>query len=223
MVPEPIGLQARYDAIKTKIAQAATTDVHLLAVSKGQTAHAIADLYALGQRDFGENYVGELLQKRETLAATCPEIKWHFLGKLQTNKIAQLDFVYMVHSVARAIEADLLSKGANEPTCICLQINIGREQQKNGIMPEHAIEVAREILQIKNISLVGLMVIPPEGDRQQTKMHFQALARLRDEMEKTLNVSLPELSMGMSSDFEEAIAAGATWVRIGTALFGGIH
>lgn len=216
-----------YDEVKRSITVAANeagrdaSDVKLIAVSKGQPSEAIHTVYALGQRDFGESFVNELVQKRETLLSACPEIRWHFIGKIQTNKIAKIADVFCVHSVARVREAEMLALANSKSLRICLQVNIGREPQKNGVMPEQSFGVAKEILSLGNApALVGLMTIPPVADKSQTQDYFSELRKLRDELQQKLSRPLPELSMGMSEDFALAIKEGATWVRVGTALFG---
>lgn len=210
--------------IQSAIAQAALscnrppTQVRLIAVSKGQPSEAIQQIYALGQRDFGENYPQELQTKQNALAKSHPGIRWHYLGNIQSNKAKIIAQSHMVHSVSNLKEALELSKAASNPLPILLQVNLGNEPQKRGTNKQDALSIMRQLLLIPNLQPVGLMAIPPLS--LNSTPFFQELASLKQEMEQQFSIVLPELSMGMSADFEAAIQAGATMIRIGTALFG---
>ena len=194
-------------------------DIGLLAVSKTKPAEAIREAYAAGLRDFGENYLQEALEK-QTQLADLPLI-WHFIGPIQSNKTRPIaEHFDWVHSVDRLKIAQRLSeqRPAHLPALnICLQVNVSGEQSKSGCSPEELTALARAVVALPNLRLRGLMAIPePTDDVAAQHAAFARLRQLRDE----LALNLDTLSMGMSHDLEAAIAEGATWVRIGTALFG---
>ena len=203
-------------------AQASQRDsqsVGLLAVSKTKPADAIREAHAAGVCDFGENYLQEALEK-QTQLADLPLI-WHFIGPIQSNKTRPIaEHFDWVHSVDRLKIAQRLSeqRPAHLPALnICLQVNVSGEQSKSGCSPEELTALARAVVALPNLRLRGLMAIPePTDDVAAQHAAFARLRQLRDE----LALNLDTLSMGMSHDLEAAIAEGATWVRIGTALFG---
>jgi pyridoxal phosphate enzyme (YggS family) len=203
-------------------AQASQRDcatVGLLAVSKTKPAAAIRQAFAAGVRDFGENYLQEALEKQRELG-DLPLI-WHFIGPIQSNKTKAIaDHFALVHSVDRLIIDQRLSdqRPAHLPALnICLQVNVSGEPSKSGCNPDELPALAQAVTQLPNIRLRGLMTIPEPTD--DLACQHAAFARLR-ELQDGLGLSLDSLSMGMSHDLEAAIAEGATWVRIGTALFG---
>jgi PLP dependent protein len=203
-------------------AQASQRDcaaVGLLAVSKTKPAAAIRQAFAAGARDFAENYLQEALEKQAELA-DLPLI-WHFIGPIQSNKTKPIaEHFAWVHSVDRLKIAERLSaqRPAHLPVLnICLQVNISGEASKSGCSPDELPTLAQAVTQLPNLRLRGLMTIPePTDDPSEQRAAF---ARLR-ELQSSLNLSLDTLSRGMSDDLEAAVAEGATWVRIGTALFG---
>lgn len=205
-------------AIAERLAQiraAIPPSVTLVAVSKTQPADAIREAYAAGQRDFGENYAQEWRTKAEQLA-DLPDLVWHFIGGLQTNKAKYLaGAVRWIHTVDRVELARELSKRCAQRGAsvrVLLEVNVSREPQKAGCAPEDAARLADEVRTLPALELRGLMCIPPaEGD---PRPHFAALRALRERL------ALPDLSMGMSGDWREAIEEGSTIVRIGTAIFG---
>jgi len=189
--------------------------VTLVAVSKTQPAESIREAYAAGQRDFGENYAQEWKAKADLLA-DLPDLCWHFVGSLQTNKVRQLaGRVAYVHAVDREELARELSRRF-QPTGrvvrVFLEVNTGGEASKGGCAPADAPRLAAAVSALPAVELVGLMAIPPPGE--DPRPHFRTLRGLRDAL------GLTQLSMGMSGDWEVAVAEGATFVRIGTALFG---
>jgi pyridoxal phosphate enzyme (YggS family) len=195
--------------------------VTLVAVSKTQPAEAIREAYAAGQRHFGENYAQEWRDKAAALA-DLDGLVWHFIGALQTNKVkillrAGLPPVAWVHTVDRLPVAEELSKRSAQlavKTRVLLEVNVAGEGSKSGCPPEEAPGLAEAVARLPALELRGLMCIPPAaGD---PRPHFAALRRLRD----GLPFPLPDLSMGMSGDYESALAEGSTLVRIGTAIFG---
>ncbi|KAF0811763.1 hypothetical protein IGB42_03780 [Andreprevotia sp. IGB-42] len=197
--------------------------VQLLAVSKTFPAADIAELYAHGQRDFGENYVQELAGKAEMLA-NLPELRWHFIGPLQSNKTRIVaETASWVHAIDRLKIAERLSSQRPEhlpPLQVCLQVNVSGETSKSGVTPEGLGELAQAVAALPRLKLRGLMCIP-EATNDQTWLseQFRQLRQLQQAL-NTQGLQLDTLSMGMSGDLESAITEGATLVRIGTALFG---
>lgn len=193
--------------------------IGLLAVSKTQPAEAIRAAYACGQCDFGENYLQEALGKQQALSDL--PLCWHFIGPIQSNKTKAIaEHFAWVHSVDRLKIAQRLSeqRPAGLPALnICLQVNVSGEASKSGCAPEELPALAAAVAALPHLRLRGLMAIPePTDDPAEQRAAF---ARLR-ELQARLPYELDTLSMGMSHDLESAIAEGATWVRIGTALFG---
>lgn len=200
--------------------------VQLVAVSKTQPAAAVAEAYASGQRHFGENYLQEALDKKNQLTHL-KDIEWHFIGPIQSNKTRAIaEHFSWVHSVDRLKIAQRLSeqRPANLPSLnICLQVNIDDEETKSGVSLDELSGLVAAIYSLPQLTLRGLMAIPkPTGDIQQQR---QAFATLRNALEQlqALGYTLDTLSMGMSGDMEAAIAEGATFVRVGTDIFGARH
>jgi len=193
--------------------------VGLLAVSKTQPATAIREAAEAGVRDFGENYLQEALDKQAELSEL--PLTWHFIGPIQSNKTKSIaEHFDWVHSVDRLKIAQRLSDqrpAELPPLNICLQVNVSGEASKSGCAPEELLQLAQAVAAMPQLRLRGLMCIPaPSEDPAEQRAAFARLRALRDE----LPLPLDTLSMGMSQDLEAAIAEGATWVRIGTALFG---
>lgn len=201
-------------------AQRAPETVQLLAVSKTHPSGSLREMYAAGQRAFGENYLQEALEKIEALHDL--DIEWHFIGHVQRNKTKHLAEKFdWVHGVDRLIIAERLSnqRGDDQSALnICLQVNIDGQDSKDGCAPDEVAELVAQMSQLPKIKLRGLMVIPALDN---TAAFADAKALFDAVKEKHAH---PEdwdtLSMGMSSDLEAAIAAGSTMVRVGTALFG---
>jgi pyridoxal phosphate enzyme (YggS family) len=211
-------LAARIDSA-AKAAGRDPASLHLLAVSKTKPASAIRELHAAGVCDVGENYLQEALAKQEDLR-DLPLI-WHFIGPIQSNKTKAIaEHFDWVHSVDRLKIAQRLSEQRPPglpPLNICLQVNVSGEDSKSGCAPEDLPALANAVAALPNLRLRGLMAIPePSEDRAEQEAAFASLRQLQE----GLNLGLDTLSMGMSHDLEAAIAQGATWVRIGTALFG---
>jgi pyridoxal phosphate enzyme (YggS family) len=236
-------LVTRLAAVRgTMAAAAAASDrpleaVSLLAVSKGHPAAAVCVAYDAGQRDFGENYADELDAKATAVAATGRQPRWHFTGALQRNKVATvLRWVEVVHSVDRLRLAVALSdrcgSGAQHaavpPLQVYLQVNLAGEANKAGVSPEAVEALARAVVTLPGLQVAGLMAVPPDprtegGGDADASAHrwFDALAQLSQGLQQRIGPHVgPGLSMGMSHDFATAIGAGATLVRVGTALFG---
>lgn len=191
----------------------------LLAVSKTKPASDIRQAHACGLADFGENYLQEALAKQVELADLA--LTWHFIGPIQSNKTRPIaEHFHWVHSVDRLKIAQRLSeqRPANLPPLnVLLQVNVSGEDSKSGCSPEELPALAQAVAQLPHLKLRGLMAIPEPTD--DIAAQHAAFARLRELMH-ALNLGLDTLSMGMSHDLEAAVAEGATWVRIGTALFG---
>jgi len=213
---------AKVGARIREAAQASRRDyaaIGLLAVSKTKPAAAIRQAHAAGLRDFGENYLQEALEKQLELS-DLPLI-WHFIGPIQSNKTRAIaeQFAW-VHSVDRLKVAERLSAQRPPqlpPLNVCLQVNVSGEASKAGCSPQELPALAQAVAQLPHLKLRGLMCIPePTEDPAAQHAAFARLRELRD----SLDLDLDTLSMGMSHDLEAAIAEGATWVRIGTALFG---
>lgn len=203
-------------------AQASARDlsgIGLLAVSKTQPASAIRTACACGLNNFGENYLQEALGKQTEL--TDLPLTWHFIGPIQSNKTRTIaEHFDWVHSVDRLKIAERLSAqrpAGLPPLNICLQVNISNEPSKSGCNPSELPELALAVSQLPRLRLRGLMAIP-EATADIARQHA-AFARLR-ELRDSLGLPLDCLSMGMSEDLEAAIAEGASWVRIGSAIFG---
>ena len=211
-------VRARVDAACAKAGRAAS-EVTIVAVSKTHPASAVVEAAAAGATDFGENYAQELAAKRGEVTR---DVRWHFIGRLQRNKAklvaGQVALVHAVDSVELAAE---LGKRAGSVQPILLAINVAGEATKGGVTAADAPALARAVLAVANVRLDGLMTMPPPSDDPEaSRPHFEALRALRDRLATELAHPLPVLSMGMSGDFEIAIACGATHVRIGTAIFG---
>jgi len=197
--------------------------IRVLAVSKGFPVQSIQTAYATGQRAFGENYVREAEAKIAALAGL-PEIEWHLIGPLQSNKArAAAQAFAWVETIDRRPIAQRLSaaRDANLPALnVCIQVNISGEATKHGVVPPMALTLAREVSRLPGIALRGFMgIAQAAGDSSVVRAQFRVLREIFDAGRRD-GLALDTLSMGMSSDFEIAIAEGATQLRIGSALFG---
>lgn len=197
--------------------------VRLVAVCKKKPPEAVREAYAAGQRAFGENYAQELAAKAEALA-DLPDIEWHFVGHLQTNKARVVArHAHVVHTVDSAALARELGKraareGRAAPMPVLIEVNVGGEPQKAGAAPSDIDEVMQAVRAQPALALRGLMTMPPAGDPAAARRAFETLVSLRNLHGGA--AALPELSMGMSADLEVAVACGATLVRVGTDVFG---
>lgn len=198
--------------------------VTLLAVSKFFGAESVRAARAAGQHAFGENYVQEALDKIATLADLRPQLQWHLIGPLQSNKTRVVAAAFdWVHTVDRLRIAQRLAEqrpAQLPPLQVCLQVNISGEASKSGLAPAEVLPLARAVAALPRLRLRGLMAIPePAADyaaqRRPHRALFELLQALRAELP-----ALDTLSIGMSADLEAAIAEGATLVRVGTAIFG---
>lgn len=222
--------------VKHRIDQAALKagrapeDILLLAVSKTQPVEAILEAIQAGQRDFGENYVQEgvekirLLRERPLSDSIGSPITWHFIGPLQSNKTRVVaEHFQWVHTVDRLKIAQRLSEQRPihlPPLQVCVQVNVSGEASKSGCAPEEALELCRAITALPHLQLRGLMTIPaPAEDFTAQREPLAQLRQLSGKLQSQ-GIALDTLSMGMSHDLEAAIAEGSTLVRIGTAIFG---
>ncbi|OEO23313.1 YggS family pyridoxal phosphate enzyme [Pseudomonas sp. J237] len=211
---------AKVGARIREAAQAAgreSTSIGLLAVSKTKPAAAIREAYLAGVEHVGENYLQEALEKQQELADL--PLTWHFIGPIQSNKTRAIaEHFGWVHSVDRLKIAQRLSEqrpASLPPLNICLQVNVSGEASKSGCTAEQLPALAAAVQQLPNLKLRGLMTIPePTDDQSEQRAAFAIVQNLQQQL------GLDTLSIGMSHDLEAAIAQGATWVRIGTALFG---
>jgi len=214
----------RYGAVMARVAEAASAagrnpaSVRVVAVSKGRSLEEIMQLYGQGVRDFGENRAQELAQK----APLAPDdIRWHFIGPLQSNKVRIVRPVASVlHSLDRVELATAWMKGQGNPPPVLLEVNVAMEPQKHGVAPGEVMATLERMSGL-DVPVRGLMTIPPVVDRpDEARPFFALLGELRD-LAATRWPLVSELSMGMSDDFEVAIAEGATLIRIGRAIFEG--
>ena len=203
-------------------AQREPQSVTLIAVSKTKPAEAIRAVYDTGQRDFGENYVSEAVEKISALRSL--DICWHFLGPLQSNKtrLVATNFDW-IHSVDRTKIAKRLNEQRPDelpPLNVCLQVNIPAEPTKSGVASEaELLDLALSITEMDRLALRGIMAIPaPASEPERQREQFNRIAQLLSIPD--LPIEMNELSMGMSGDMESAVAEGATMVRIGTDIFG---
>jgi pyridoxal phosphate enzyme (YggS family) len=212
------------DAVKAS--ERARNDVQLLAVSKTFPAQTVLDAMAAGQLAFGENYLQEALDKIASVAQAQPDaaVEWHFIGPIQSNKTRPIAASFAwVHTVERLKIAQRLSEQRPPelgPLNICLQVNISGEASKSGASPEELPALAREVAQLPNLRLRGLMAIPePTTDVAEQRAAFARVRALFDAL-RAEGLEMDTLSMGMSGDLAPAIAEGATIVRVGSAIFG---
>lgn len=181
------------------------------------------ECYEVGQRDFGENKVQELISKKESLPE---DIRWHFIGKLQTNKVKYLvNNAYLIHSLSsikllNKIESEY--KKASQVANLLIQINIGREESKSGILEEELNELILEIEKCSFVKVKGLMVILPKGNEESNRYYFRKTKSIFNDLKERnfKNINMEILSMGMTNDYKIAIEEGATHIRVGSGIFG---
>ncbi len=212
-----------YREVMERVAEAAgksgrvPDEITVVAVSKTMSTDDILAVYREGHRDFGENRAGELAAKAPGLP---DDIRWHFVGALQSNKARTArGVVHLLHSMDRRSLAKAWMKGPGKPPPVLAQVNIGEEPQKSGLAPAE-VEDALGWMEAMGLDVIGLMAIPPlPDDPEDSRPHFRRLRHLRDEV-AAHHPSVMGLSMGMTDDFEVAIAEGASVIRVGRAIFG---
>ena len=202
----------------------AREDVTLIAVSKTKPVEMLKEAYDSGCRDFGENKVQELVEKYDQLP---DDIRWHMIGHLQRNKVKYIvDKVYMIHSVDSLRLAEEISKEAvkkNVTVSILVEVNVAGEESKFGTTTEETVSLVENIAKLPNILVKGLMTIAPYVENsEENRLYFAKLKQIYvDIIHKNIdNVFMEELSMGMTGDYEVAIEEGATYIRVGTGIFG---
>lgn len=210
----------RRSRVAAKQAGRELSSITLVAVSKGQGIDAIGALYDHGHRDFGENRAQEMSEKSAALPS---DIRWHFVGSLQSNKVRMVrQSTFLLHSLDRKSLATAWVKGIGKPPPAMVQVNVGLEDQKGGVAPAdllHLVEAAAGF----GIEIQGLMAIPPVGKApEDSRAYFRKLRELRDGI-ITDHPGIKQLSMGMTDDFEIGIAEGASFIRVGRAIFGPRH
>ncbi len=226
----PARLRDNWLAVKAQIAESAArsgrdaSSVRLVAVTKRNPPEPVRELVGIGQLDLGENYPQELWSKAEALADLSP--RWHLIGHLQGNKAKKtVPLVGMIHgvdSLKLLRSLDELAATLADPPSVCLQVNASGEESKHGWGPEALLADAEAIAACRSIPVVGLMTIAGYGTtNDEARPTFAALRELRDRLRAATGLLLPELSMGMSGDYEAAIDEGATLIRVGSALFEG--
>lgn len=196
-------------------------NARLVAVSKTVSAEVIKTAYDAGQRVFGENRIDVLAPKVEALPK---DIEWHFIGNLQSRKLRQIiqnsSWIHSVDALDKITKIDRICGEENKPVKFLIQVNVSGEEAKHGFTPESALEAIKTALNCENAECVGLMTMAPfVGDEDELREVFRNLRTLRDELETELNCKLPELSMGMSNDYEIALQEGATMIRVGSSIF----
>jgi PLP dependent protein len=220
----------RYQAVATRVAEAALragrnpTEVTIVVAAKTFGAQALRDVTDAGAQDVGENYVQEAMRKIQTTGF--PGVRWHMIGRLQRNKAKQaVRWFDLIHSVDRVELAEALDSSAaaigKQARCL-IEVNLAGEPSKGGVRIDALRHFLDTTASLPRLEIRGLMAIPPPGSAQESRRSFARLRALRDDLHglRLPHVQLKELSMGMSSDFEEAVEEGATMVRIGTAIFG---
>jgi len=223
------GIAERLAEVRTRMAGAARKagrkpeDIALVAVTKTHPPDALQEAIAAGQTLFGENRVQEALAKMPLVSSRA---RWHFIGHLQKNKIRQalrsFELLHSIDSLELAREVQRAAEEDGQRQRVLLEVNVAGEGSKFGFKPA-ALEIEMETLiaDMPRLEVLGLMAIPPFSPKPgDSRPYFAALRELRERLQETLRVGLPELSMGMSGDFEVAIEEGATLVRVGTAIFG---
>jgi len=224
-MPDP---DSRLEALRQQVRaterrfQRAPGAVAILAVSKAKSTDAVRSLAAMGQMDFGENYLQEALAKQESLKDL--DLTWHYIGQVQSNKTSEIarHFAW-VHSVDRLKVAQRLSQQRPDdlpPLQVCIQVNLQNEASKAGVSTTALPQLAAAIAELPRLRLRGLMAIPLASDNFEQQRRVFAQLRMLLEQLNSGGLALDTLSMGMSDDWQAAVAEGATWIRIGTALFG---
>ncbi len=200
-------------------------EINLVAVSKTFSVGKIKEALDAGQLEFGENYVQEMQKKRDTLINQ--PIRWHFIGHLQSNKVKYIsEYVHLIHSVDSVGLGKEINKRAeklNRVQEILVEVNTTNEATKFGVTPEKTISLIKELSNLRNLKVLGLMTLGPFSENQNdSRLSFRQLFELKKNIERegVETVEMKHLSMGMTHDFEIAIEEGATIIRIGTAIFG---
>lgn len=222
----PLTLEERLRAVQlqvTKAAQRAGRDpegVTVIAVSKGFAVDSLQNAHAVGQRDFGENRVGELMEKHRELP---PSVRWHFIGRLQRNKVGRVvQMNPVIHSIDSRELAEQINRRAETKIEALVEVNVSGEPQKAGVIPDELPKLVEAVLGLERVELTGLMTMAPRSeDPERARALFRRLAEMRYEVAERYSCPrIHHLSMGMSQDYLVAVEEGSTMVRIGEAIFG---
>jgi PLP dependent protein len=235
---ENLSTAKRLDSIRTRIADACNQAgrsldaVKLVAVSKRIDPLLMLEACRCGQWDLGENRIPDALDRQGEFASlleahglSADQLRWHFIGHLQSRKVAaaggRFCLLHGVDSLKLARKLDTLAQSQGRKESILLEVNAGREAQKNGLDPDQAVDVATELADLPGLDLQGMMTMAPYGaDEKILHETFALLRHLNEDARRQTGLDLPELSMGMSGDFEAAILEGSTLIRVGGAIFG---
>lgn len=207
----------------SKIKNELSENVTLISVSKTRTLEELEEAYIAGARDFGENKVQELVKKTESFY---PDVRWHLIGHLQRNKVKYIvGKVHLIHSMdstklLEEIESRYAAHG--EIANVLIQINIGRDPNKSGVLEEDLEELINNCEKCNNVKVKGLMTIIPKGDEENSKKLFKKMKKIYDDLaeKKYNNINMEYLSMGMTGDYKLAISEGSNMVRVGEGIFG---
>ena len=223
-----VSIAENLDRVREQIAHAAakssrsSNDVELVAITKTHPVEKVREAIDAGQTLFGENRVQEARAKIPELPSN---VRWHFVGHLQKNKIRQalplFEMIHSVDSLALALDINRIAEEEGLYPRVLFEVNVAGEGSKFGFAPDHLREQMEALLALPRLSIEGLMCIPPLVEEAEgARRYFVQLRELRDSLENECNVKLPQLSMGMTNDFLIAVEEGATLVRVGTAIFG---
>jgi pyridoxal phosphate enzyme (YggS family) len=224
-------IRGNLETIRRRIDEAAAragrdgATVRIVAVTKRQPLEMLPCLVKVGLHDLGENYPQALWARADALSGL--PIRWHHIGHLQSNKVKRMfplvRWIHGVDSLKLLRLLDELAMAAEDPPHVCLQVNCSGEPTKHGWSPASILADADAIAQCRHIPVAGLMTMAaPSDNPESARPAFESLRELGEELRRRTRLSLPELSMGMSDDYEIAVEEGATWVRIGSALFEGV-
>lgn len=214
-----LSIEARINKIINEIPE----NVKLIAVSKTRTLDELEEAYNAGSRDFGENKVQELVEKYDEFHN---DVRWHFIGHLQKNKVKYIvGKVFLIHSLDNTELLKEIEKRYsmnNEIANVLIQINIGRDPNKSGVLLENLEELIEACENCKNVKVKGLMTVIPKGDEESNRKYFKNMKEIYDSLSKKMynNISMEYLSMGMSGDYQIAMEEGSNMIRIGEGIFG---
>ncbi len=224
-----MGIRENVEAILERIEKACNRvgrnpkNVKLLAATKMRTPEEIKEAYSVGIKLFGENRVQEAKEKIPLLREI--DAEWHMIGHLQTNKVKYavklFDVIETVDRISLVDELEKRLKKEGKRIPVLIEVKLSPEESKHGVKPEKLEQLTERVLQSENLKLIGLMTVPPYDENpENVRRYFRQLREMKEKLEEAFSVKLPELSMGMSHDFEIAVEEGATIVRIGSAIFG---
>lgn len=224
-----MGIAERYQKVAAEVAEATRAagrdpeEVRLVAVSKTVGPEGVAEALAGGARDFGENRPDQIMAK----APAFPEARWHFIGNIQSRRIPDIVacafLIHSLHELRHAEKIDRAAAALGKVQDVLIEVNVSGEESKSGVVPDEALDLVRAAAALPHVRVRGLMTMAPQGDAAVAAETFQGLAQLADDIRGRLDADsaadFTELSMGMSEDWREAIACGATIVRVGRAIF----